>query len=235
MQQNSPVHIEYFSDVLCVWAYGGQIRMDQLQKDFGAQLAVHYRFCPLFAAAQRRVDEQWGTRGGYTGFNHHLRELSAGWSHVHLHPGVWLQAQPTSSTGVHALLKAVEILARAGEWGASGANAGGRSRYEEFIWQMRTAFFRDALDISRRDVQQQVLTALDIPPAAAFALVDNGAAFAALHEDARQYERYAVPGSPTLVFNQGRQTLYGNVGYRIVEANLRELLRDPQFGEASWC
>jgi hypothetical protein len=34
--------------------------------------------------------------------------------------------------------------------------------------------------------------------------------------------------------NDGRQKLFGNVGYRLLEANVQELLRTPA-GEASWC
>ena len=45
--------------------------------------------------------------------------------------------------------------------------------------------------------------------------------------------KYQIPGSPTLVFNEGRPLLYGNVGYRIVESDVRELLRNPLQGEAS--
>ena len=32
----------------------------------------------------------------------------------------------------------------------------------------------------------------------------------------------------------GRQTLFGNVGYRVISANIEELLHQPS-GEASWC
>jgi predicted DsbA family dithiol-disulfide isomerase len=47
---------------------------------------------------------------------------------------------------------------------------------------------------------------------------------------------YGVQGSPTYVFNDGRQLLYGNVGYRIIEANVRELLSAPPAeGAPSWC
>ncbi len=35
--------------------------------------------------------------------------------------------------------------------------------------------------------------------------------------------------------NAGRQILYGNVGYRLIEANLNELLRAPNSDDASWC
>jgi hypothetical protein len=34
--------------------------------------------------------------------------------------------------------------------------------------------------------------------------------------------------------NEGRQKLYGNVGYRILDANVRELWERPQ-AQASWC
>ena len=43
-----------------------------------------------------------------------------------------------------------------------------------------------------------------------------------------------IEGSPTYYLNQGRQKLYGNVGYRVVSANLRELLEQPEH-QASWC
>jgi hypothetical protein len=43
-----------------------------------------------------------------------------------------------------------------------------------------------------------------------------------------------VDVSPTFVFNDGRQRLNGNVGYRVIEANVRELLRAPEAGR-SWC
>jgi len=43
-----------------------------------------------------------------------------------------------------------------------------------------------------------------------------------------------VSVSPTLIFNEGRQRLNGNVGYRVIEANIRELLHNPP-GEESWC
>ena len=47
-------------------------------------------------------------------------------------------------------------------------------------------------------------------------------------------EEFNIDGSPTYILNEGRQKLYGNVGYRVIEANIQELLADP--GErASWC
>jgi hypothetical protein len=38
-----------------------------------------------------------------------------------------------------------------------------------------------------------------------------------------------------MILNQGRQKLFGNVGYRIIEANIQELLREANPDQASWC
>ena len=53
-------------------------------------------------------------------------------------------------------------------------------------------------------------------------------------EDLDLARAQAIQASPTLLFNEGRQRLTGNVGYRIIEANIRELLeRAPD--QLSWC
>jgi len=55
-----------------------------------------------------------------------------------------------------------------------------------------------------------------------------------LSNDLRSAHELGVKGSPTWVLNEGRQVLYGNVGYRILSANIEELLKNPG-SEASWC
>jgi len=57
---------------------------------------------------------------------------------------------------------------------------------------------------------------------------------AALDDDYRLRQDYGVKGSPTLVFNEGRPIIYGNVDYRVIEANIEELLRNNN-QSASWC
>ena len=79
------------------------------------------------------------------------------------------------------------------------------------------------------------MRSVDLPLPQVADLIESGEAHAALHIDFEAKDRYHVPGSPTLVLNEGRQRLYGNVGYRVIEANVHELLRDPRSGEASWC
>ena len=48
-------------------------------------------------------------------------------------------------------------------------------------------------------------------------------------------DKMCIEGSPSFVVNDGRQKLYGDVGFRIIEANMQELLRVPGGDQASWC
>ena len=66
-------------------------------------------------------------------------------------------------------------------------------------------------------------------------LIHSGRAFAALASDYESASTMNIQGSPSFVLNEGRQKLYGNVGYRILEANIQELLRTQPADQASWC
>jgi protein-disulfide isomerase len=63
----------------------------------------------------------------------------------------------------------------------------------------------------------------------------SGAAFARLAEDYQDADKMRIEGSPSFVLNDGRQKLYGDVGFRIIEANIQELLQLPAGDQASWC
>lgn len=129
--------------------------------------------------------------------------------------------------GPHLFLKAVG-LAEAG--GACPAGA-----FERTSRALRQAFFRDARDIARVDVQREVGREAGVEPGAVEAFIADGRAFAALASDYQDAEVMGVSGSPSFVLNEGRQKLYGNVGYRILDANIQELLRAPNADQASWC
>ncbi|KPV39643.1 hypothetical protein AN478_10990 [Thiohalorhabdus denitrificans] len=230
------VTIEHFSDVLCIWAYGGQVRLDELRRQFPEEVAVTYRFIPLFGDTRQRIGEGWRERAGYAGFGDHIREVAAGWDHVEVHPGVWREVAPASSASPHLFLKAVQLLEERGELPAGPMDEfQGRSLFEQTAWELRRRFFAKAEDIAQREVQDAVAETLGLPVERIRALSNCGDAHAALHADLELRDRYQVPGSPTFVLNGGRQRLFGNVGYRILEANVRELLHNPQSGEASWC
>ena len=66
--------------------------------------------------------------------------------------------------------------------------------------------------------------------------IESGEAFASLADDEKLKQQYCLQGSPSYVLNEGRQVLYGNVGYRIIQANIDELLnREQGIDGASWC
>ena len=74
-----------------------------------------------------------------------------------------------------------------------------------------------------------------IPEQPLDAMLVNGAAMAELSDDLAAKERLGLVGSPTYVLDGGRQQLFGNVGYRILEANVAELLAGDGAPSGSWC
>lgn len=230
------VTIEIFADVLCVWAYIAQVRCDQLRRDFGGQIELRYRYIPIFGATERRIQEDWRDRGGAAGFNRHLHEVAGAWKHIKLHPRVWLDDAPASCVPAHLYLKACQLLEQNGEIpDRPRPEYEGRTLCEEYSWRVRCAFFAQAHNIARVPVLEGIAQGMQLPLGPLHDVLTDGQAHAALQLDSEARDRYLAPGSPTLVFNEGRQRLYGNVGYRIIKANIRELLKNPQHGEASWC
>lgn len=229
------ITIDYFSDILCVWAYGGQIRLDELQQEFAGEILVRQRFMPLFADTRTRIGEGWNDKGGFNGFGRHMQEVCAQWGHTRLHSGVWTDCRPTSCTTSHVFLKAVGLCLGLEEAG-DDPRPEARAVFDRLSAQTRTAFFEQAKDVSRLPVLLELLGPTGVPADSVMEVIANGEAYAALHRDEQLQKTYGVLGSPTYVFNEGRQLLYGNVGYRIIASNLRELLSShPVEGEPSWC
>jgi predicted DsbA family dithiol-disulfide isomerase len=105
---------------------------------------------------------------------------------------------------------------------------------EKTAWAFREAFFTKLADISDRQVQFEIAKKLKLPKKAIQSFIDSGEAYASLSKDMELVKEHNVTVSPTLIFNEGRQRLNGNVGYRVIEANIRELLHNPP-DENSWC
>lgn len=221
------VPIAFYSDVLCVWAYLAELRLDAVRQAFGEQIQVQYRFCSVFGDTARKIPAAWGDKGGYDGFNAHLRHTARSFPEIAVHPDLWLTTRPASSWSAHLMLKAVQL-----DEAALGCAPG---TADAAIRAMREAFFKDGRDIATRAVQTAVAEQAGADPARLEPLIEGGQAFAALASDYQDAETLRVQGSPTFVLNDGRQKLYGNVGFRIIEANIQELLREPKAGQASWC
>jgi len=229
------IQISYVSDILCVWAYVAEARLDELRREFGGSVELEYRFIPIFGATRYRIAEGWKDRGGYAGFGDHVRRVVGDFPHVKVSDRAWSEVAPTTSAAAHELLCAARLLQDEGVLTADRRqDLGGRSLLEEAISSVRRAFFEDARDISDRRVLFDVLEAVGLPIAAIEAKVHSGEALAEACRDVELRDQYKIEGSPTYYLNQGRQKLYGNVGYRVVSANLRELIEQPRH-QASWC
>ena len=53
----SVVEIKYFSDVLCVWAYASQARIDAVKETFGDDVQITQRFCSVFGDTSEAIRE----------------------------------------------------------------------------------------------------------------------------------------------------------------------------------
>lgn len=229
-----PLDVGYYSDVLCVWAYVAQIRLDELKQQW-PQLAMRYYFIDVFGCTAQRIGEGWRERGGYEAFGEHVQEVCHGFDHLALNPAVWRDCRPATSANAHLVLKAAQLLLERGVIDDHQPSADiPRNLFEELAWQIRLAFFRDARDIGQIGELLEIASELGVPARALRDVIESGEAMAALLRDESHKVKFKLEGSPTFLMNEGRQKLYGNVGYRILEANVQELLERPS-AQASWC
>ncbi|MDH5797322.1 MAG: DsbA family protein [Paracoccaceae bacterium] len=225
--------IQHFSDVLCVWAYVAHIRFERLVEKFSDQVDFETHYCPVFPDARGKISRNWEGRGGFHGYAAHVDTVACKFDHVKLNPDAWSKVQPASSTPVHLLLKAAELV-ELENGTAPDACLLDRPSYH-LSWQLRRAFFEEASDIASWEVQRECVETVGLDYGAVQGSFMDGSAFAALDRDVLAAQKASVTGSPTFVMNNGRQVMYGNVGFHLLEANVLELLRSPGPEEASWC
>ncbi|MBI1394981.1 MAG: disulfide bond formation protein DsbA [Betaproteobacteria bacterium] len=225
-----PIRVSCFTDILCVWAYIAQVRLDELEHHFPQEVVLEHHFVPIFGNPRERLEARWKDRGGLGAYSEHVRGVAAKYPHVTVHPDVWVGCVPHSSLSAHLFLCALRHCERAGV----SCTADGSPAFESMIWALRRAFFAELADISDRSVQFTIAERLGIPAGPIEQAIASGEAFAEMGRDLELVRDQSVTVSPTLIFNEGRQRLNGNVGYRVIEANIRELLHTPP-GELSWC
>ncbi len=222
----NPVKISYFTDALCVWAYVSQIRMDELKANFKDAVEIECRYFHVFGNVSSKMDTAWKQRGGLSAYRQHVREVVEKFGHVELHERTWQADVPKSSMPAHLWLCAIRDVQTAARC-APGSS-------DRAAWAFRDAFFRHGRDISQAKVLLDIVESIGLPAAEIRDAVATGAAYAALADDLELARAQSIAASPTLLFNEGRQRLTGNVGYRIIEANIRELL-EASPGQLSWC
>jgi predicted DsbA family dithiol-disulfide isomerase len=227
----STVEVTYFSDILCIWAFASQARVDAVKEQFGDAVRIKHQFCSVFGDTVHKITSSWNDKGGYDGFNSHLRRVAARFPHIKVHPEIWLKARPSTSMSAHLFMKAIK------QWDdervAQSPSVSGM--FDKVLWDFRCAFFRDCRDIARWDIQCEIAKANGVDIVAIQRRIHNGDAFARLAADYQDADKIRIEGSPSFVLNEGRQKLYGNIGFRLIEANIKELLRLPHADEASWC
>lgn len=223
----SSIGILHFSDVLCVWAYVSQVRLDELRRTFAEAVSIDYRYVQVFGAAEDKLAKGWAQRGGFEAYAAHVHSIVAQFGHVPVHPEIWLRQRPASSMPAHLVLCAARTLERTDpeRWAGAG---------QRLAWMVREAFFRDLVDVGSQAALRQVVDQAGLPVDAIDRCLASGEAHAQLALDLELVREHDVRASPTMIFNEGRQRLTGNVGYRIIEANVRELLERPA-GGLSWC
>ena len=218
---SQPLIINYYTDMLCVWAWIAQRRIEELESQWGAKIELRHHPVNVFGDTQAKMARQWADRGGFDGFADHVQTSANRYEEAPVHPDLWRSVRPTTSATAHLMLQAIQLVTST-ETMVDLAN------------RFRHAFFVDAVDISNTEALLAIAAERGIPRQELVAVLASGQALAALITDYTQTEQQGIKGSPSWVMNEGRQILYGNVGYRILHANVEELLNYPE-QEASWC
>ena len=222
------IEICSYSDVLCIWAYVAERRMEELAENFGDQIAINTRFCSVFPDAWSKIEKK---TDGFEGFNRHLQHVAEDYPHIDVHKDVWLTARPRTSFSPHVFLKAVALV----EDEQSPPRPFLDRASTRATRETRSAFFAEAKDISDRQVHKEIAARIGIDYQAIDEKIRSSEAVAAVAADYDLAQKHGIQGSPTVLMNEGRQKLFGNVGYRLLEANVQELARRKPENEASWC
>ena len=217
----STLKVDYFTDVLCVWAWIAQQRIDELEVQWGDKIELQHHYINLFGDTAGRIEKKWRKRGGYDGFGKHVVEAAAPYISDPLSSNIWTNTRPATSANAHLVIKAAEL-------------AGSAADAAMFAVLIRRSFFSDALDIGKIPVLLDLASDAGLDVTHIKESLDDGTASAALMSDYLLASEQGISGSPSWVMNGGRQKLYGNVGYHVLHANVEGLLNN--YGdEASWC
>lgn len=215
------IKIDYFSDVLCIWAWIAQRRNEELESTWGNSISVRDHYLNLFGDTFGRTEKSWADRGGFEGFGQHVLESAAPYEDAFVNPAIWSKVRPRTSANAHLVIRSTAIC-------VSEREATGLAR------NIRKSFFVDATDVGRLANLYEIVEKSELDVQSVKECVDDGSAAAALMADYKLAESLKITGSPSWVMNGGRQTLYGNVGYKVLNANVEGLL-SVRGEDASWC
>ena len=218
------LEIEYYSDVLCIWAYASEARLEELEKEFSDKISIKNRYISLFGNNEHKMANY---NGGAEGFNKHVLSVASRFDYLDVNPDIWVKTFPKSSAPAHLYLKAVDAL--------FSVDSPQKDLTTHIAKQIREAFFVDAKDISDMRVLDRIMQANDLDTTMIKKAIEDGSALSDLMYDTNLKERNKIDGSPTFLFNHGRLKLYGNVGYKLIKANVEEVLNLPEIKPGTMC
>lgn len=203
---NNPVVVDYYSDVLCIWAWLAQSKLSTLNQQLSGKIHINHHYMNLFANTHEKINKQWQDRNAFQGYAKHVKDI-AQQHNVVIHPDIWSTIQPTTSSNAHLILKAIEC-------------AYGQEKSVVLAEHFRQAFFEKAMDISHLEVLFDLAIEQGLQRQTIQAFIDNGQAIASLMSDYQQQQQLALQGSPSFVLDNARQILYGNVSFEVIKANV---------------
>ena len=218
---NEPLIIDYYTDILCVWAWIAQRRINELNSQLGDKIELRHHYIDVFGDVDNKMETQWKQQGSYQGFAAHVQESAAKFEDAPINSKIWTAVRPATSANAHLLVKAVEL-------------SHDRQKSTDTALMLRSSFFNDAQNIADMDVLYRLVEDMGLDCEIIKNSICNGTAMAALMGDYQKARQQKIGGSPSYVLDGGRQVLYGNVGYRVILTNIEELLKHPE-NEASWC
>ena len=79
--------IDYYSDLLCIWAWVAERRIQELEQQYGGRVILHHHFIDVFGDVDGKINKQWLERGGYEAFADHVSLAAGQFEHLSIHPG----------------------------------------------------------------------------------------------------------------------------------------------------
>jgi predicted DsbA family dithiol-disulfide isomerase len=216
MDRRSPLPITYWTDPLCVWAFVSQAKHERLLADYAGRIEITSRIVPVFASIPHRFREGSWAEAGVAGRVEKTRATAEAFAIEGVDGRLWEIDPPASSWAVGLAVVAARLGARAGRLPADA-----ELRYHVAL---RNTAFHDNRNTARRSVQLEVAESLGLDRGVIEAALDDGSAMAELLEDHCRREHEQVKGSPTYVFDEGREMLYGNVPEAVIRATIDALL-----------
>jgi predicted DsbA family dithiol-disulfide isomerase len=153
--------IDYYTDVLCVWAWIAQRRLDELDEKFADKIKWRYHYVDIFGDTVGKMTRQWSDRGMFEGFGRHVNDSAANYEHAPVNPDIWARVRPTTSASAHLFLKAVEQCHSSGE-----------SR--DLALAIRESFFVNAVDISDQNTLLKIAAESGLDPAMITRQIEGG-------------------------------------------------------------